>query len=178
MKGIIFNLLEEAAEQHFGPDTWTDLVEASGVSGSYTSLGSYPDAEILALVETAANVTGKSCNEVLQWFGRAAIPLLAGRYGELFEGHPSARSFILSVNDIIHPEVRKLYAGAHCPHFQFRDAEAGALLVGYQSPRQLCHLAHGFIEGAADWFGEIAAVEHIGCMADGAAMCQLSVRWS
>jgi len=178
MKGIVFNLLEDAVARDHGPDGWCDLIDAAGVSGIYTSLGSYPDEELFGLVNTAAALMGNSPADVLQWFGRAAMPMLASRYGELFVGHDNARSFVLSVNDIIHPEVRKLYSGAGCPNFHFRYDDAGRLLVSYQSPRGLCRLAHGFIEGASDHFGQATTIEHLSCMQDGAPACRMAVAWT
>lgn len=160
-----------------GHDLWCDLIDGAAVSGVYTSLGSYGDDELIALVDTAGVLLRLEPGAVLQWFGRAAMPLLAARYGGYFVGHGSTRSFVLSVNDIIHPEVRKLYSGAGCPHFDFRDDEAGRLHIGYQSPRRLCRLAHGFVEGASDHFGETASVEHLACMLDGATTCELAVSW-
>ena len=146
MKSIVFNLLEEAVTAAHGVDAWGDLIDAAGVGGIYTSLGSYPDEEVVALVNAAAAALNVSSPDILRWFGRSAMPLLAERYGIFFEGHDCARSFVLSVNDIIHPEVRKLYSGAGCPHFHFEEAQDGRLLVGYRSPRHLCQLAHGFVE--------------------------------
>lgn len=178
MKGIILNLMEDALSAEFGETAWPALVDHAGVSGVYTSLGSYPDEEVLAIVAAAAEVLATTPEEVLRWFGRSAVPLLAARYPHFFRGHQSARSFVLSVNDIIHPEVRKLYSGAGCPHFHFSDAADGRLIVGYQSPRQLCHLAVGFIEGASAHFDEGVAVEHIACMHTGSPLCRLAVEWA
>jgi hypothetical protein len=177
MKGVVFNLLEEAVVAGPGPDAWEDLIAAAQVNGAYTSLGSYPDEEIFALVDAAATLMQTDATHVLRWFGRAAIPLLAVRYPEFFAGHRDARSFVLSVNDIIHPEVRKLYSGAGCPHFHFADDPAGRLVMGYQSPRQLCQLAHGFVLGASDHFAQEAELEHLQCMAHGEAVCRIAVRW-
>jgi hypothetical protein len=177
MKGVIFNLLEDAVSRQFGADAWEDLICAASVGGAYTSLGSYPDEEIFALVSAASVLLRIEPGDVLQWFGAEAIPLLYGRYPELFAGHVSARHFVLSVNDIIHPEVRKLYSGAGCPHFHFDQREDGALLLGYRSPRRLCRLAHGFVLGASAHFGETAQVEHLLCMNEGAPMCRLAVLW-
>lgn len=177
MKGIVFNLLAEAVGAEHGADAWDDLLDAAGIEGAYTSLGSYPDAELALLVTTASAVLGVSAPQVLRWFGRKAMPMLADRYGIFFDGHNSARSFILSVNDIIHPEVRKLYAGAGCPHFHFHQHDDGRVVVGYHSARQLCHLAHGFMEGAADRFEETVDVEHLACMHNGDPACRLAVRW-
>lgn len=176
MKGIVFNLLEQAVVDAHGDDAWIDLLEEAGVDGAYTSLGSYPDQEVIALVDAASRHLGIKPAAVLRWFGRAAMPMLADRYQPFFAGHSSARSFILSVNDIIHPEVRKLYSGAGCPHFHFSDDSQGRLIIGYQSPRQMCHLAHGFVEGAGDHFSEQVAVEHISCMQEGNPVCRLAVR--
>ncbi|GBQ51026.1 heme NO-binding domain-containing protein [Komagataeibacter sucrofermentans] len=50
MKGIVFNILEEVVEKNHGAEAWDTLLEAANVSGAYTSLGSYPDAEMQALV--------------------------------------------------------------------------------------------------------------------------------
>jgi hypothetical protein len=177
MKGIVFNLLQEAVTAEHGDDAWDDLLDAAGLQGAYTSLGSYPDAEMVALVTTASAVLGVSAADVLRWFGRKAMPLLAERYANFFENHRSAKSFVLSVNDIIHPEVRKLYAGAGCPNFVFREHDDGRLVIGYHSPRQLCDLAHGFVEGAADQFAEAVEVEHLACMQHGDPACRLAVRW-
>ena len=177
VKGIVFNLLAEAVANEHGEDAWDALLTGAGLDGAYTSLGSYPDAEMVRLVEVAAAMLGCSGPEILRWFGRAAMPLLAERYGIFFEGHQSSRDFVRSVNDIIHPEVRKLYAGAGCPQFVFADDQDGRLLIGYNSPRQLCHLAHGFVEGAADQYSERVELEHIACMLEGNPSCRMAVRW-
>jgi len=117
MKGIIFNLLERVVVDAHGEDVWDDLLDDAGVSGAYTSLGNYPDEEIEALVMAASRLTGLSRAEVLRWFGEQALPLMRDAYPALFAGHTSSRDFVLSVNDIIHPEVRKLYPEASCPFF-------------------------------------------------------------
>jgi hypothetical protein len=178
LKGIVLNLLEEAVTADYGEAAWPALIDMAGVKGVYTSLGSYPDEEVMALVAAASAALHTPPEETLRWFGRRAMPMLAARFGAFFAGHANARSFVLSVNDIIHPEVRKLYSGAGCPHFHFADAEDGRLIIGYQSPRRLCHLAHGFIEGASDHFGETVELEHLACMQDGSPLCRLAVRWS
>ena len=178
MKGIVFNLLEDAVTQKHGTDGWCDLIDAAGMDGVYTSLGSYADEELFALLDAASEMLSIPRTVLLERFGRAAMPMLAERYGVFFEDHTSARSFVLSVNEIIHPEVRKLYAGAGCPNFQFGEDDQGRTLIGYQSPRNMCRLAHGFILGAADHFGSTAQVEHLSCMHDGAETCQMAVDWA
>lgn len=178
MKGVIFNLLEDAIARAHGHAAWDGLLTMAGLEGAYTSLGSYPDSEIVRLVDAAATALGQSPADVLRWFGRSAIPLLSERYEPYFASHQNAKSFVASVNAIIHPEVRKLYAGAGCPQFHFHELEDGRVGVAYQSPRRMCRLAHGFIEGAAEHYGERVEIEHLSCMLDGHAVCRLALDWS
>lgn len=175
MKGIIFNLLEEIVIRRHGEAAWDECLDAAGLDGAYTSLGSYPDGELETLVGRAADILGVTRGECLRWFGREAMPLLAARYPAFFNGHHTTLSFILSVNSIIHPEVRKIHPGAHCPVFRFEHSAGGGLLLGYDSPRRLCSLAHGFIEGAAGHFGERAEVQHLRCVANGDPDCLLAI---
>jgi hypothetical protein len=177
MKGVVFNLLEQAVTEAHGEDVWADLLDDAGFDGAYTSLGSYPDAQMFAIVDVASSRFQLPTSAILRWFGRSAMPMLAERYRPFFQGHASARGFILSVNDIIHPEVRKLYSGAGCPHFHFTSNPDGRLMIGYQSERRLCHLAHGFVEGAADHYGEAVDLEHVSCMHAGDPVCRMAVRW-
>lgn len=119
MKGIVFNLLEEAVVEAHGADAWEDVLEDVGASGAYTSLGNYPDAEALALVAAICDRVGAPADAVLGDFGRAALPRLLGRYPEYAAGHRSAKSFLLRLDDTIRPDVVKLYPDARPPRFAF-----------------------------------------------------------
>lgn len=171
MKGIVFNVLQEVVVANYGEAVWDDLLDAAGSNGVYTSLGSYPDDQMMRLVQAASDALAIPPAEVVRWFGRQAIPRFAERYPVFFTAYASTRPFVLALNTIIHPEVRRLYTGAQCPEFDFRDAEDGALLIGYDSPRRLCALAHGFIEGVADHYHEQAEVDHLACMHRGDERC-------
>ncbi|SRR6266545_1856948 len=183
MKGIIFNLLEEVVTHQFGDEAWEDLIDRAGVQGVYTSLGSYPDEELLALLQATPGLVGLPAADLIRWFGRASIPLLAERYPVFFDGHNSSRSFLRTLNDIIHPEVRKLYPGADVPVFDFdvgpdTDASDDVVIVGYRSARRLCALAEGFIEGTADYFSERVRIEQPSCMHRGDERCALLCTFS
>ena len=175
VKGIIFNLLEEAVVQTYGDRTWDELLITAGLDGCYTSLGNYDDSEVDALVSAAAAALSVPNGEVLRWFGHQAIPGMAKRWPEFFAPHQSTLPFLRSLNDVIHPEVRKLYAGAFCPHFEFAAPADNELTIGYRSPRKLCDLAHGFIVGAGDHYRDTLTVRHRECMQDGSDRCLIAV---
>ena len=178
MKGIVFNLFEEVVRQHYGEDTWDDLLESAGVDGAYTSLGSYGDDEFPKLVGAGAAALQQTPNEVVRWFGCNALPLMAQKYPGFFRGHSDTRSFLLTLNSIIHPEVRKVYPGADVPIFDFQTPTDRELIVGYRSPRKLCAFAQGLVEGAAGHFGEAVSFEHEQCMHRGDEKCVFRISFN
>jgi hypothetical protein len=173
VKGIVFNLLEQVVTEEHGEEAWDGLLEAVAVDGAYTALGNYPDEELLRLVGAAASALDQDPDHLVKWFGRRALPILAGRYPEFFKPHEDTWSFLLTLNDVIHPEVRKLLPGADVPIFDVEVDEKGVLALGYRSQRRLCALAAGFIEGAAAQFGQEVAISHPECMKRGDSRCLL-----
>jgi len=177
VKGIVFNLLEQVVARDFGEDTWDALLEESGLDGVYTSLGSYPDDDLRKLVSAASGPLSLPPNDVISWFGRNALPLFAERYPQLFEPHASARSFVLTLNDIIHPEVRKLYPGIDVPEFDFGVRDE-LLVMEYRSPRKLCAFAEGLLLGTADHYGERLTIEQPSCMLRGDDRCVIEIAFT
>src|SRR5262249_15010121 len=110
-------------------------------------------------------------DEIIRWFGRKSLPLLAQRYPQFFVGHKSARTFLLTLNDVIHTEVRKIYPGAEVPEFDYDSSSPDVLVMGYRSRRKLCALAQGFIEAAASHFEEDLIFQQPMCMHRGDDKC-------
>lgn len=175
MKGIVFNLLEQVVSSEYGEETWDSLLEKAGLDGSYTAVGSYPDGELGALVGAASAALDISADDLVRWFGRAALPLLAERYPAFFLEHDDTRSFILTLNEVIHPEVRKLFPGAYAPSFDFDTSDEHALGLSYFSHRNLCSFAEGLIEGSADHYREVATIEQSACSKRGDDRCVFQI---
>lgn len=176
MKGIMFNLLEDVLAEAYGAEAWDDLLTATGASGVYAALGDYPDADFFKLIDTAASFTNRNRDEMLIAFGEAAFGRMAERYPAILDGISDSRTFLLALNRIVQTEVRKLYAGAGCPHFRFAIAP-DLVRVGYSSPRKLCALAQGLVQGVALYFNEEVAVSHPECAHRGDAACRMDVVW-
>jgi hypothetical protein len=177
VKGVVFNMLEQLVSRDYGEDTWDDLLDAAGLDGAYTSLGSYEDADLFRLVGAASESLDLSPDDLVRWFGRNSLPMFADGYPQFFTAHSSARTFVLTLNDIIHPEVRKLYPGADVPEFDFEQTheDDGPLLMGYRSHRRMCSFAEGLLEGAAEHFGETALIRQPTCMKRGDERCLLEI---
>ncbi|MBI3071262.1 MAG: heme NO-binding domain-containing protein [Deltaproteobacteria bacterium] len=173
MKGIIFNLLEHAVIKAHGPKTWKALVTQTGLARPYAAAGNYPDSEMIQFVGAAAHLLNTSVADVLRWFGREAISHLSTRYSHFFAPHKSTSTFMLTINDAIHADVRKIYPDADLPTFDFLESTPNRVVLAYRSARRLCALAEGFIAGAASHFGEDATIVHPTCMLRGDDRCVL-----
>ncbi len=175
MKGVVFNVFEDAVRRVHGDDVWDDVLERAGLGGAYTSLDTYPDRELNALVRAGSVALGVSEDELVHWLGVEAAGIFFLRYPKFFAPHGSTSAFLAALNDIIHPEVRKLYPDAETPHFDLEGRSDGGLVMHYHSRRTLCRLAAGLVEGSAPRFGERATVEHSACVRDGSSHCTLVI---
>lgn len=178
MKGIVFNMLSDFVEQRFGMDVWDDLIDVTepDSKGIYTSVQIYPDEELLGYVHAIAEHTGSAPENVVRLFGDYMLGRFAEIHPEFFENH-TIKSFLRSVHDVIHVEVEKLHPDVVLPNFTYEDPSADELIMHYHSPRRLCHLAEGLIEGSGRHFGVDVALEHDVCMHDGADHCVLALRF-
>ena len=176
MKGIVFNLLEIVIGDAYGEQTWDAVLARAGLDGAYTSLGSYSDSHFEKLLAAASQLLDRPTEEITRWFGRQALPVLAQQYPQLFTPHSGTRSFLLTLNDVIHPEVRKLYPGADVPTFDFDASQPDRLVMGYRSARRLCAFGEGLVEGAAAHYGETVTITQPECMRRGNARCVLEIR--
>ncbi len=173
MKGVIFNVVEDAVVRGRGEAAWDEILDRSGLEGSWTAIGDYPDEDLIAVIESGATLFGVDADELTTHLGHDALLELADRYPGFVAPHGSATPFLLTLNDVIHSEVRKLHPSALPPWFRFDQTGDRELLVEYHSHRPLCRLAEGMIRGAASAFGERAIVVHEACAREGAPHCRL-----
>lgn len=179
MKGIIFNVFNKLVEEKFGLETWDALLEETKPTsrGAYTSAGTYDDAELFAMVGALSKKTGAPAKDLVKTFGEYTLSELAKQYPVFFK-HDSLKSFLLSIHGVIHVEVRKLYPDAGLPEISYQDSGGDGLIMIYRSPRKLCALAEGLIEGAAKHFKEMVLITQTKCLHRNDAECRLELKFS
>ena len=116
--------------------------------------------------------------ELVRALGRYMTPRFAENYGVFFEGHNSLKEFLLTVDGVIHVEVRKLYPEAGLPEFTYDNGQPDKLTMLYKSQRKLCALAEGLIEGSAEHFNENCSINHEVCMHKGSDHCALELSFA
>jgi hypothetical protein len=162
MKGIVFVELLAMAEDMLGEDVVDAVIAAADLpsGGAYTSVGQYPCAELVSIVEGLSRVSDVPPEELQRLFGHWMMKSFATHYGPLFQHHAGALDMLESIEGEIHVEVLKLYPDAELPNFDTERSGPDALQMVYRSPRGLTHFCHGLIEGCLahyDTEAEIAA---------------------
>lgn len=168
MKGVLFNVVEDAVVEMFDDEMWDGLLEEAGVDGAYTALGDYPHTDLVAIVNAAAARLDMDPGDVLRTVGARCFGHLLGRYPAFGDAAANARDFVVQVESFIHPEVLKLYPSATLPRFEFEHRDDGVLRMTYRSDRCLAPLAEGLVEGAAAHFGETIDITPVASAAGGA----------
>lgn len=173
MKGVIFNYLAEMTEEVFGLEAWDTILQKTGRSGIYVATDSYSTEELMDLVGAAHEISGIPVDDLVRKFGEYMFPRFQKENPQFFSDDMTLKSFLLTVDRIIHVEVLKLHPGANLPSFEYKDESDNELTMYYTSPRKLCYVAEGLIAGAAAHFKTEYTLDHPDCMHDGAKACKL-----
>jgi len=180
MKGVVINILEDFIAENLGDEMLEEVYEKVKLSDDvppFIMPKTYPDEDLLNIVVFLSEKTGKSVEELLFGFGQYAFNILARKFPVFFENTSSAKDFLKTIEDIIHVEVHKLYKDAVTPAILIDDSVDGKTLIRYSSPRILCDLMIGLLEGVAVKFNETITQKHIQCMKNGASECVLEVEF-
>jgi len=179
MQGSIFTALSDMVIEKLGMPMWdevlTELNPASG--GIYTAGQQYEDAELLGLVALLSQKTNLPATQLVEAFGEFLFSRLYNSLPPELRQLNDLRPFLLSVDKVIHKEVRRLYPDAYLPSFDYDNSNEQMLVMYYQSRRKLCHAAVGLIKGAAAQFSQQIQIEHPECMHDGAERCRLHIHF-
>ncbi len=159
MKGIVFTEFLEMVEDAFSPDTADAIIDAAGVDGAYTAVGTYEACELAQLVKSLSDTAGTPVPDLLKTFGHHMFSRFVGGYPHLFAGVDDAAALLAQVHDHIHVEVRKLYPDAELPVFTSSHAADGAFVLDYESDRPFADFAHGLVEGCIAHFGNRYTVQ-------------------
>ena len=180
MKGLIFTQLLDMVEQNFSYELVDALLLKTPLpsGGTYTSAGTYPTCEMANLVATLSQCTHTPVADLLREYGRFLFQTFITNYHHFILAAPDAFSFLSSVEDYIHVEVKKLYPEAELPQFLITRLDERTLRMVYQSSRLLGDLAYGLIEGTLAHYQEKATITQLALTEDGSRVEFLIVKQS
>ncbi len=180
MKGAIFVAFERYLEGRIGEIGVEELYDNLAFEADappWVGPDSYPDADLLRWVQAVAARLDTPAADVLRAYGRFLMGFLADAHPIFLVDIETPIEMLEQVEAVIHVEVKKLLQDAHPPAIELRrdDAESGTLI--YRSPRKLCVLLEGLLQGLAERFGRRVTYRHTRCMNDDADTCELKVRF-
>lgn len=140
---------------------------------------SYDDSVLVDLVEKAAAEVGADAGEIAHEFGRFTGQTTFTRlYPAFFAIAPSAREFLLTVETRIHELVRATIPNAEPPKLRIEEHGSDGVRIVYSSPRRLCVLLRGLVQGTAGHYGETAELDETTCMIEGDSSCTFEITLS
>lgn len=180
MKGIVFNLLEQFITEKMGGEKYEEILAGCPLKTRepFVGPGSYPDEDLMALVNMTVEKMGVELPEALRAFGRFCVPKLAERFPIFMSPHNHPKPFLKTVGSVIHVEIKKLYPDAEPPSLTYDDPAPGQLIIRYKSKRRLCRFMEGLIDGVADYYDSPIRYRQNGCMLEGGGACEFELTFS
>ena len=150
-------------EDQFSIETADAIITSSNLAsgGSYTSIGTYPHEEMMALLSQLSLRSGRSQPDLLRHFGRHLFQRFAQIHPQHVISHTNTFALLTMLDGHIHREVRKLYKDAELPSFEHEQIDERSMVFVYRSKRALADFAHGLIEGCVNYFDDSIKIERI-----------------
>lgn len=177
MKGVVFNLLEKFVCEYWGEDSYEELLKQCPLTTKdpFIGPGTYPDSDLIAIAQAAADMLQVPLDDALRDFGRFCFPHLLAKLPSLEDYQGNAKQFLTDANTIVHKEVKKLYPRAETPQFIPRDTGENSLQIEYHSSRRLCAFMEGLLYGVAEHFNTPMRFEQRQCMHHGHSHCSFDI---
>ncbi|MCK0067856.1 heme NO-binding domain-containing protein [Kordiimonas laminariae] len=154
MKGIVFTEFLSMVDEVFSPLVTEEIILACDLKtgGAYTSVGTYDYKELIALVVALSKRTETPVPQLVKAFGEYLFFALEKNFPEHIDTNQDIFSFLESIEDYIHIEVKKLYPDAQLPTIACEQPQDGTLLFDYKSRCPFADLAEGLITACAEHF--------------------------
>lgn len=177
MHGIIFEQLREYVWRSHGAQAWTDLLaEAAPGRRFYAPDASYPDEELEALLAAASRRSGAGRAELLEDLGTFIAPMLFELYRPLISNDWDLLTFLEHIEETIHRVVRLDDPNAAPPRLRVDRIADTAVVIHYNSERNMCELARGIVAGLQSQYAETVVMTDLACMKRGDPECAIEVR--
>jgi hypothetical protein len=178
MHGLIFVTWENYLSERFGSSLLQKYRAQLGETPTNSPLASrvYSDELLLVGVGVACQLTRLPAESLLREYGRYFMlnGLTSHLCAYLLSRVRNGRDLLLMMRDA-HAQMRRTPDALTPPLFGYEPLSSSPNGVGliYDSPRQLCAVLWGAIEGAAERYGERVQIQEALCMKRGAALCRL-----
>jgi predicted hydrocarbon binding protein len=182
MHGLIFVTWEKYLSDRFGSSLLASYRVKIGETPATAPHSNhvYDDAVLLAGVSAACELTGIPADTLLREYGHYFIAngLTSYLCAFLLKQVHHARDLLLAMNSA-HAQLRRTSDTLTPPLFRYQmiASRPNDLVLTYESPRKLCSVLLGAIEGAAERYSEQVRVVERACMKQGHPACCFEIRF-
>lgn len=158
MKGVFFTEFLHMVEAEYSANMVDDIIEIANLpsQGAYTTVGAYPDEELISLMQCYAEMTQLSIAEILKAFGRhlfkRLFPIFLRQQRKLII--QDAFTLFENLDHYVRFEVFKLYPDGERPSFKAQRLDNYTMLLDYTSPAPLIYAIYGVLEAGLQYFGQ------------------------
>ena len=183
MHGLIFVTWERYLCERYSETMLKQYRNEIGETAATSPLASrtYSDDVLLAGVTVACKLTGAKLDTLLWEYGRYFMlnGLTSHLCAYLLTRVNDGRELLIMMRKA-HAQMRRLPDGLTPPVFEYQAISESPheLSLIYDSPRRLCALLWGAIEGAAQRYGQRVQVVEVSCMKRGAPVCRFDLRFT
>jgi hypothetical protein len=182
MHGLVFVTWEKYIKERFGSSLLQTYRDAIGETAATSPLANrvYDDATLVAGLQAFSAISKVPANTLLREYGRYFITNGLTRHlcAYLLSRVNNGRDLLLAMRDG-HQQMRRTPDGLTPPLFTYASipSDPHGLILMYDSPRKLCPVLLGAIEGAAERYGEQVHVTEQTCMNQGAPVCRFEIHF-
>lgn len=156
MKGVVFTEFIEFIENKFGFDVCDEMIEKSQTStnGVFTQAGNYPFSDMFSLIKNLSQITQIAVPDLIQAYGEHLFGMLIKIYPKPVTIYDNSFDFIAHVEEVVHPEVKKLYPDSDLPTFETISKSDKTLKIKYISTKPLMDFAKGLMIACGKHYNE------------------------
>jgi hypothetical protein len=183
MHGLIFVTFERYLAERFSSgvvQTYHEALSDESARHPFTNRV-YPDADLLAGMNAVSRATTISVDQLLREYGHYYIlNALTGNLCAYLLNHVHCARDLLLLMRKAHAQMAHAIEGVDPPIFDYKaiTPDMNSLILIYASPRHMCSLLLGTIEGAAERYHEEVSFVERACMKMGAPSCRIEVHFT
>jgi predicted hydrocarbon binding protein len=176
MRGIVVTGLEDYICSKYGLSQWHTAIDVCLDKDQQviTAAEYYDDETVLKIITVLTEQLEVPVTDFITDFGKHLFKTLKNYYSFLLEDIDSFNTLLMSLDQVIHANVKKVHPDAQVPKFTIESHTKG-WTVKYESERKLCYLAIGLLHGAADFYDLKINLEHQKCMHNDSDHCLFEI---
>jgi predicted hydrocarbon binding protein len=169
--GVLFVAFRRFLEGRFGAELADDVFAKQNEP---SATGVYADDGFMGLLAQGATLSRIDQDRLLREFGAELISFFHERYASYFPPE-GARRFLLQFERGLGSRIREALPGAAPPRMEVHDIGSGRLRMDYHSPRKMCPLLAGLLDGTSTHYQTPVRHHEESCARKGHSHCSFIV---